>query len=204
MRATYAFVMVMRARLVSLHESSRAVISTGCTVGVIAGAFAAATAVAAIDPNDIGFLDSMTENAVMIGILLITGVVFGGVCGFAVGGVESAASFAIALMAANRRLSCRGTFIVLAFIYTAINVSLVSIASVVMLGTDGTGAVDYVGPAEVALATLVTTAIFGWAHSLDWPEQIDLRDQVAPRTERSDETVRHEEFVDALQSRLHD
>ncbi len=193
----------MRARLISLHESSRAVISTGCTVGVITGAFAAAASVAAISPNDVGFLDSMTENIVSIAVLLITGIMFGAVCGFAIGGVESSASFAIAMMAAKRQLSCRGTFVVLAFVFTAINVSVDSIASVVLLGTGGDGAIDYVGPAAVAIATLVTTAIFGWAHSLDWPQQIDIRERPV-QVERSGETLRHDGLIDSLQSRLHD
>ena len=187
-----------------LHESSRAVITTGCAVGVVAGVLSAIGSVAAIESTDIGYLDPMTENAFSIAVLLIAGIAFGAVCGFAIGGVESAASFAIAMMAAKRTMSCRTTFVVLAFVFTAINVSAVSIADVVLLGTDGEEGIDYFASAVVAIATIATTAVFGWAHSLDWPQRIDIRTEYVPRNESSSQTERNEGLIDALQTRLHD
>ncbi len=196
--------MVIRAQLVSLHESAHAAIKTGCCVGLIAGALSAVASTIAIEPDSVGYIASMTSTAAGIAILVVISIAFGAICGFAIGGMEAAASFSIATIAARRTMSRRAVFVVLGFMCTAANVSFAAIASIALLGIDGVGTLDYIGPTIVVIATAGTTGIFGWAHSLDWPERIDIRESAAPRRDRDSETLRQDGLIDALQSRLHD
>ncbi len=165
---------------------------------------AAVAFVLAASNTDLEYVSVMFGNLLGLGVLLVLAIGFGAVTGSAIGSIEAAASFAIALVAANKGLRARSVYTTMGLICIAINGTFATLSAVIFLGIKGDAGGDFIGAIIVVLATIGVAAIFCWAQSLDWPEPIDLRESARDRSPRTDDTVEHRDFVNSLQTRLHE